>query len=571
VIVIRALEEPCHPDVSKIPPLITNNRKFYFQKEWFKTHPWLHFDPSSKGMLCFHCAKASAFELLSSVKRGDDSFITTGFTNWKKGYGQESRFKVHESSNCHSFACEALHNMLKAMPVANMLNKQLTSDQAVARKSLNAIFTTVQYLGRQGIALRGHDDAEGNFMQLLKFRSNDVPELLSWLSKAGGSTYTHHSIQNEILTIFSDAILRKIIDQVAQSHSFAIVMDGTQDINKTEQESICFRFVDDNFDVFEEFTGFYAVDGTTGSNLAACVKDVLLRFQLPIEKLRGQTYDGASNMSGAYKGCQAIIAEMQPLAMYVHCGAHCTNLIASAAVSSSSAMHESVQLINDFGVLCSQSGKFKALFGNFIASGEQAASPVRYIKPLCPTRWLVRLKGIKATLQQYERILEALQESQSECSNEVRVRAAGLLKRFDDGCTLMWLYLAESVLEPLECLNKSLQSVSMTVAGMIESTEAVKTLLQQLRTETIVDDTLARVQGKINDLDLSPLVLPRARQPPKRFTGLAAAHQPNTIAEFFREQYYAMIDVCIQQLDDRILNCPGMVRYRDLLTILLSG
>jgi hypothetical protein len=211
--------------------------------------------------------------------------------------------------------------------------------------------------------------------------------------------------------------------------------------------------VNDNFDVFEEFTGFYAVDGTTGSCLAACVKDVLVRFQLPIEKLRGQTYDGASNMSGAYKGCQAIIAEMQPLAMYVHCGAHCANLIGSAAVSSSSAIHESLQLINDFGVLCSQSGKFKALFGDFIASDAQATAPVRYIKPLCPTRWLVRLKGIRDTLQQYERILEALHEAPSNCSNEVRVRAAGLLKRFEDGSTLMWLSLAESVLEPLECLN----------------------------------------------------------------------------------------------------------------------
>jgi hypothetical protein len=111
----------------------------------------------------------------------------------------------------------------------------------------------------------------------------------------------------------------------------------------------------------------------------------------------------------------------------------------------------------------------------------------------------------------------------------------------------------------------------MTVAGMIESTKAVKTLLQQLRTETKVDDTLEKVQGKINELDLSPLVLPRARQPPKRFTGLAAAHQPNTIAEYFREHYYAMIDVCLQQLDDRILNCPGLVRYCDLLTTLLTG
>ena len=39
--------------------------------------------------------------------------------------------------------------------------------------------------------------------------------------------------------------------------------------------------------------------------------------------MRGQTYDSASNMSGCYKGCQAIICQEQPLALCVHCGAHC--------------------------------------------------------------------------------------------------------------------------------------------------------------------------------------------------------------------------------------------------------
>ena len=82
--------------------------------------------------------------------------------------------------------------------------------------------------------------------------------------------------------------------------------------------------------------GFYAVDSMTGHMLASCIKDALIRFQLPLDKLRGQTYDGAANMSGAYNGCQAILCCEQPLAMYVHCSAHCSNLV--VAVSSSSGM-----------------------------------------------------------------------------------------------------------------------------------------------------------------------------------------------------------------------------------------
>jgi hypothetical protein len=36
--------------------------------------------------------------------------------------------------------------------------------------------------------------------------------------------------------------------------------------------------------------------------------------------LRGQTYDGASSISGQYKGRQALINEKQPLALDTHCG-----------------------------------------------------------------------------------------------------------------------------------------------------------------------------------------------------------------------------------------------------------
>ena len=71
-----------------------------------------------------------------------------------------------------------------------------------------------------------------------------------------------------------------------------MIVDGKKDITGTEQESVCIRYVDENLVPEELFVGFYAVDDTTGKTLAMIINDVLLRLQLPISFLRGQTYDG---------------------------------------------------------------------------------------------------------------------------------------------------------------------------------------------------------------------------------------------------------------------------------------
>ena len=52
------------------------------------------------------------------------------------------------------------------------------------RKSLIKILETLQFLGRQGLALRGDENGENlNFTQLLKFRSKDFVKLNQWLEK----------------------------------------------------------------------------------------------------------------------------------------------------------------------------------------------------------------------------------------------------------------------------------------------------------------------------------------------------------------------------------------------------
>lgn len=60
----------------------------------------------------------------------------------------------------------------------------------------------------------------------------------------------------------------------------------------------------------------------------------LKNYDLDIANCRRQSYDNASNMSGAYSGLQARIKEVNPLAVFVPCSAHSLNLVGSCAAES---------------------------------------------------------------------------------------------------------------------------------------------------------------------------------------------------------------------------------------------
>ena len=55
---------------------------------------------------------------------------------------------------------------------------------------------------------------------------------------------------------------------------------------------------------------------------------------LDVKKCRGQGYDGASVIKGAYSGVQALIRNISPNADYVHCASHNLNLVLNDSQSS---------------------------------------------------------------------------------------------------------------------------------------------------------------------------------------------------------------------------------------------
>ena len=77
--------------------------------------------------------------------------------------------------------------------------------------------------------------------------------------------------------------------------------------------------------------------------------------------LRGQCYDGVSNVSAVYKGTQALIQKEQPLAYYTYCSSHRLNLVCKS-VAQCKALLGSLSIVNYIGVLFSKSGKFSNLY-----------------------------------------------------------------------------------------------------------------------------------------------------------------------------------------------------------------
>ena len=73
------------------------------------------------------------------------------------------------------FAVERVSQYTNSRSVSTQLSNQLASEQKCARVCLEAIFSSIRYLARQGLALRGHESNEGNFKQLLSLRALDVP------------------------------------------------------------------------------------------------------------------------------------------------------------------------------------------------------------------------------------------------------------------------------------------------------------------------------------------------------------------------------------------------------------
>ena len=159
----------------------------------------------------------------------------------------------------------------------------------------------------------------------------------------------------------------------------------------------------DTFQIKEEFLGLYNIESRSGVSISAMILGVLIRLQLPIENLRSQTYDGTANMAGKFYGCQAEIKKHQPLARFVNCGAHVTQLVVCKAFQEAIVIRDALDHIHKLNKLYTQSGKFKNLY--LAQHGDDVETPQPgSLKPICPTRSGFFNGGDQGRFKQFEKL-----------------------------------------------------------------------------------------------------------------------------------------------------------------------
>lgn len=310
------IPETAHHPVLSFPLRTFGKQRRAFCPTWYHTYPWLHYQEATDSVLCFHCYVADT-KGLPITHNKDLTFSKSGFSNWKKAI---EKFNKHERSLSHHQAVELVESIPSTTKnVGKMLSTTYAQQQTENRVMLRMTLTSMCYLARQGLALRGRyhaaDDLEeggesdSNFLQLLKLRGEDNPLILKWLEKSRDK-FTCAEIQNEILSIMAKSISREIMSNVS-GRWFTIMVDETTDLNNTEQLVFCLRYVDHSLEVHEEFVGLYCLDSTSANSIIATIKDILLRLNLRIDNCRGQCYDGASSMSGVKSGVATRIMQME--------------------------------------------------------------------------------------------------------------------------------------------------------------------------------------------------------------------------------------------------------------------
>ena len=313
------------PDSTTKPKSKDSKRKYL--PKWKQNHSWLEYNQKEDKAFCESCKEAHTLKLyLPTDIQGQEiisTFVTNGFNRWKDAL---DRFRTHESSRFHRECVIALSNSRKT-PISTTFSTQLQQERKESREALLKIFSSVRYLGAQGIALRGKTDESSNFKQLLLERASDCPHLKTWLERPTKHKWISPEIQNEILMNFSLAVQRRLVEKVLKDQFFSSMMDETLDISTKEQVLICFRSVDNDFEISERFLGFYQTTSTTSEDLLKILTDTLLRFDMQFKNCRGQCYDGAAAMSGHISGLRTRVTAIEDRALFTHCRGHNLNLV----------------------------------------------------------------------------------------------------------------------------------------------------------------------------------------------------------------------------------------------------
>ena len=244
-------------------------------------------------------------------------------------------------------------------------------------------------------------------MELLKLRGEDDAQIFEWLKEKTDKN-TSVDTQNEMLKTMALHMSRQIIKSLEQTPFITLMVDETTDISNKEQAVFCLCWVDHEFEVHEEFIGLHAIDSTDASHIFAMTKAALTRLHIPMNKIRGQCYEGAAIMAGTRSGVAKLVLAEEARAIYTHCYGHGLNLACGDTIKKCRTLKDALDINHEIIKLIKNSPARDRYFQKIKS---ELAPDTAGVRVLCPTRWTVRAEVLQSILDNYVVLQELWVES----------------------------------------------------------------------------------------------------------------------------------------------------------------
>ncbi|CAI9278088.1 unnamed protein product [Lactuca saligna] len=486
---------PFQPQNYKFPQSAFGGKQRRFNISWFDDNKyWLEYSIKENAAFCLCCY---LFKSDIPNQGGSDHFVKCGFKAWNRKSGLDD----HRAGNPHIIAVQKCQNLMnQRQSITTAFEKQTTLQEKEYCIRLNASIDCVRFLLRQGLAFRGHDetddsDNKGNFLELLQWLADrcDVVDRVVLKNAPKNTQLKCSDIQKDIVHACSDATINVIMEDLGKDF-FAIFVDESRDISCKEQLALVLRFVNKKGEVVERFIGLRHVSDTSALTLKATIYDMLSKWNLSNTSIRGQGYDGASNMSGAFNGLKTLIMNEAKFAYFIHCFAHQLQLALVFVAKNHTKVNDFFdavsRLLNIIGssykrrdnLRIKQANKvMEALVKGELESGTGLNQEVGIKRP-SDTRWGSHFSSLLNIKNIYSSICEVLEDLGRDNSDRDRkaeaIRILRLLKSFD---FVFCLHLMVDILGVTNHLNTTLQRKDQDIVNVMNQVSSSKRAIQEIR------------------------------------------------------------------------------------------
>nr|XP_025694449.2 zinc finger MYM-type protein 1-like [Arachis hypogaea] len=484
---------PCQPRTHDFPQTAYGSSFRRFNPNWFDDYGnWLEYSISKDAVFYLCCY------LMKPETEGGDAFVTNGFSNWKKKERLQIHVGIHDSAHNQAWRkCEAL--MRPKQHITAAIEKQSEQAKKNYQIHLTATIDCIRFLLRQGLAFHGNDETDdsvnqGNFLELLNFLAQHNEEIDRAFKNAHGNLkLIAPSIQKDIVRAAAKETTKVIVDDLGDE-LFAVLVDEARDISIKEQMSVCLRYVNKEGQVREHFLGLVHVSNTNALSLKLALESLLETYNLSLSRVRGQGYDGASNMQGEFNGLKTLILKENSYAFYVHCFAHQLQLalvtVAKKQVEIALLFNLLTNLCNVVGASCkrrdmlrdSQMTKtIEALKSGEISSG-RGLNQETTLKRAGDTRWGSHYGTILRLISLFSSVVNVLEYVEEDGNNsEQRAEACHLLNFIQSFEFIFNLHLMKNILGVTNELSQALQRNDQDIVNAMALVKVSKQRLQNIR------------------------------------------------------------------------------------------